>query len=82
MYSPWQLLALLTFTPVFAQFDSASVLGTVRDPSGAPLPGAKVTLENTRPESNRHTNTDNDGNYQILNVPIGTYRLSGEATGI
>ena len=74
-------LALLTFTPAYAQFDSASVLGTVRDSSGASLPGAKVTLENVKTGIQQNTNTDNSGNFQILNVPIGTYRLSGEAQG-
>ena len=42
------LLALLTVIPAAAQFDSASVLGTVRDSSGAAMAGAKVTLENTK----------------------------------
>ena len=42
---------------------------------------AKVILENTQTGIAQATTTDQDGNYQILNVPIGTYRLSGEATG-
>ena len=75
------VLVLSTLTIAFAQFDSASVLGTVRDPSGAPMAGAKVILENTQTGIAQTTTTDQEGNYQILNVPIGTYRLSGEATG-
>ena len=75
------VLALLTLTPVFGQFDSASVLGTVRDSSGAAVPAAKVTLENIKTGIQQNTNTDNAGNFQILNVPIGSYRLSGEAQG-
>jgi hypothetical protein len=75
------LLTLLSVVPAAAQFDSASVLGTVRDASGAAMPDAKVTLENTKTGIQQVTNTDAAGNYQILNVPIGTYRLSGEAAG-
>ena len=74
-------LALLTITPALGQFDSASVLGTVRDSSGATIPAAKVTLENIKTGIQQNTNTDNSGNFQILNVPIGSYRLSGEAPG-
>jgi len=41
------LLAVLGVLSLHAQFDSATVLGTVRDSSGAAMPGASVTLKNT-----------------------------------
>ena len=41
------LLALLASAPAFAQFETASVVGTVRDTSGASVPDATVTLTNT-----------------------------------
>jgi hypothetical protein len=75
------VLVLSTLTIAFAQFDSASVLGTVRDPTGAPMAAAKVLLENPQTGIAQTTTTDQEGNYQILNVPIGTYRLSSEAPG-
>ena len=74
-------LVFFLLPSAFAQFDSASVLGTVRDTSGAAMGGAKVTLENTKTGIAQTTTTDSDGNYQILNVAIGTYRLSGESQG-
>ena len=40
-------LLFLLGTALHAQFDSASVLGSVRDASGALVPGVSVTLENT-----------------------------------
>ena len=40
------LTAVLCPAPAFAQFDAATVLGTVRDSSGAVVPGATVALKN------------------------------------
>ena len=74
-------LTLVSLTSALAQFDSASVLGTVRDSSGASLANSKVTLENTKTGIQQNTATDESGNYQFLTVPIGTYRVSSEAPG-
>jgi hypothetical protein len=74
-------LAFSGAAPIFAQFESSSVLGTVRDSSGAPMANAKLTLENVKTGIAQTAQSDSDGNYQILNVPIGTYRLAAEATG-
>src|SRR3982750_4216520 len=75
------VIALLGVNSAQAQFESASVLGTVRDSSGAAMANAKVTLENVKTGIAQTTQSDSDGNYQILNVPIGTYRLGAEAAG-
>ena len=40
------LLVLFSASPALAQFDTASVVGTVRDPSGGVVSDAKVTLTN------------------------------------
>jgi hypothetical protein len=74
-------LALCGVEPALAQFESASVLGTVRDSSGAAMANAKLTLENVKTGIAQSSVSDGDGNYQILNVPIGTYRLAAEAPG-
>jgi hypothetical protein len=67
--------------PALAQFETAAVLGTVRDPSGAVVPGSKVTLENTQTGIVNTTQTDGAGNYEFLNVRVGTYRVKAEAMG-
>ncbi|HYO81862.1 MAG TPA: TonB-dependent receptor [Bryobacteraceae bacterium] len=74
-------LFLLLCAPGLAQFESAAVLGTVRDSTGGAVQGAKITLENTRTGVRSETATDTEGNYQFPSVRIGAYRVSGEATG-
>ncbi len=79
------LLALLfgfSFSaPAFAQFDSATVLGTVKDASGAIIPNAGVRLRNVATGITANTQTDSDGSYQFNNVKIGVYQITGEAQG-
>ena len=65
----------------YAQFDTATVLGTVHDSSGAVVPGATVTLRNVSTGITATTVSDADGNYQFLNVRIGTYTVRAELQG-
>ena len=64
-----------------AQFDSATVLGTVHDATGAGLPNATVTIKNDATGIAVTTQANNEGNYQFANVKIGTYRVSAELQG-
>jgi len=64
-----------------AQFDTATVLGTVRDPSGAVLPGVTVTLRNIETGISATAQTDANGDFQFVNVRIGPYRVTGEQQG-
>ena len=64
-----------------AQFDSATVLGTINDPNGAPIVNANVTLTNVETGIETTLQTDDDGNFQFTNVKIGTYRVRVEAAG-
>ena len=73
--------AWLTATTAFAQFDTATVLGTVRDPNGAVLPNVKVELKNSATGLATTAQTDSEGNYQFNNVRIGIYRASASAQG-
>ena len=72
---------LLLPTGAFAQFDAATVLGTVRDSSGAIVPGATVTLKNVSTGITATAVSDESGNYQFLNVRIGTYNVRAELQG-
>jgi len=65
----------------WAQFDTAAVLGTVRDPSGAVITNARLTLRNVNTGVTATAKTDAAGNYEFLTVKIGDYRMDAEATG-
>jgi hypothetical protein len=72
---------LLLASPGFAQFDAATVLGSVHDASGGVVPGATVTLKNIATGITATTVSDANGDYQFLNVRIGTYSVRAELQG-
>ena len=75
------LCLLLLFTKnSFSQADTGVITGTVTDPSGAVLPGVKVTI--TATETNRRQTfiTDNSGRYSSGPLRVGEYRIEAELT--
>jgi hypothetical protein len=60
---------------LFAQ-DTASITGTVADPTGAAIPNAQVSIQNLEHGVTRATTTNGDGAYLISAVPPGTYQLT------
>lgn len=60
---------------------TASIQGTVTDPSGATLPGAKVTYSNTETGASRNTVADSAGLFSFPNVPVGAYSITVSAEG-
>ena len=75
------LSSALSATLLFGQFESGTVLGAVDDPSGAAVPGAKVSLENVTTNVVLDTTTDTNGNYEFVNVHLGSYRVRVTAQG-
>jgi hypothetical protein len=67
--------------PLRAQFDSAAVLGTIRDSSGAVLAKSVVVLTNQDTGIQAKTLTDDGGTYTFSNVKIGMYAVAAEAAG-
>src|SRR5262245_50047498 len=74
------LLLLIAFNIVLAQ-SSAQVSGTVRDQTGAVLPGVEVVLTQTSTGLNRTAVTDETGSYSLPNLPVGPYRLEASLPG-
>lgn len=64
-----------------AQFETATVLGSVRDANEASVQNATVTLKNVATEITQTANTDANGDYQFTNVKIGSYQVIVEANG-
>jgi len=75
------LVLLFATTPAWAQFDTASVVGTVKDSSGATVPDAKVTLTNTETGVSVVRTTGPDGAYEFGTVRPGIYVVSAEKSG-
>jgi hypothetical protein len=69
------VLFLATATAAVAQFDSATVLGTVTDPSGAVIARSQVKLRNTGTGLERTAQSGEQGQFQFANLPIGSYKL-------
>ena len=70
------LFVLLLSVRVLAQ-EGGLVSGTVKDATGMTLPGAVLKLD----RFNRYTVSDNDGYFEFLNVPAGSYRVEVEYLG-
>jgi 2',3'-cyclic-nucleotide 2'-phosphodiesterase (5'-nucleotidase family) len=66
---------------LFGQFETSEVLGTVTDPSGGAVSKATVTLTNQGTGIELQTATDENGNYDFLNVKVGRYSLTVEQSG-
>ncbi|HYM12587.1 MAG TPA: carboxypeptidase-like regulatory domain-containing protein, partial [Bryobacterales bacterium] len=60
---------------------AGTVNGLVADPSGAAIPGAKVTLEQIGTGITRTVNTASDGLYSFSSVAVGDYTVTAEASG-
>jgi len=58
-----------------------SISGTVKDPTGAIIPGAMVTVKNTAQGTELKAVCDNQGFYTFPNLPVGKYDLTVEANG-
>ncbi|MGA3099441.1 MAG: carboxypeptidase-like regulatory domain-containing protein, partial [Bryobacteraceae bacterium] len=65
----------------FAQFETSEVLGTVRDPSRSVVAKAAVTLTNQETGIVAKTESDDNGNYDFLNVRVGRYAVTVEHAG-
>ena len=72
---------LLGLSPASAQTITATVRGTVTDPSGAVLAGVSVTATNVATNVKTATITNHDGAYNIQFLPIGQYRITVAASG-
>src|SRR6266849_8825609 len=67
--------------PAWGQEVTAAIVGTVTDPSGAPIKDADVTATDTERGTVRPAKTNDAGAYNITRLPVGTYSLKVTAPG-
>src|SRR5882762_63304 len=74
------ILLSLCAVSTYAQF-KASLQGTVLDPKGGAVPGAKVTVTNQNTGTSRETVASAEGFYRVTELPPGKYTVTVEAAG-
>src|SRR5579863_7251894 len=83
---PWRscvlaFLVLLACLKLSAQQITGNIRGTVTDPSGAVIGNAALTARQAETGLARSTTTDRNGNYVLLELPVGHYSLKVAAKG-
>jgi len=78
-----RLLTVSLFLSVrlFGQFDSATILGTVKDKTGGTVAGARVSITNIETAISAEKTTNEEGAYEFFNVRPGRYRITVERAG-
>lgn len=73
--------AIASDCPVIAQSIQGSILGTVKDQTGAAVPNASVKITDTDTGVSRTVTSNNAGDYQLLNIPADHYMVEINAEG-
>lgn len=81
----WILLSVITAVlfgvSASAQDANGRVVGTVTDTQGAAIAGARIIVTNVGTNGVSDTVTNNEGYYQVLQLPVGSYTVSAEHAG-
>src|SRR5580698_5895931 len=75
------LLSLLLAPAAWAQDATGKIAGNITDATGALIAGATVVVTSLDTRITKRTVTNSQGFYQVLQLPIGHYEVSAEATG-
>lgn len=75
------LVLLLWVATGFAQETTGGLQGTVKDPTGAVIPGAQVSMTGVSLVGSKEARTDGSGYYRFANLPPGSYTLTVKAKG-
>ncbi len=77
----WVAGAALFTASMHAQYENGGVVGTIKDPSGAPIARASVTATNTATGVVNKVETNDAGEYNLPQLRVGVYSLSSTAPG-
>jgi Carboxypeptidase regulatory-like domain len=73
--APLTVFLMLACLPSAHAQVSASIKGTITDPSGAPVPSADVKVKNLETGAIRNSATDEAGRYLVVSLPVGEYEI-------
>ena len=74
-------ITLLAAFSAFAQKITGNIHGTIIDPTGAVVDSAVVTAKHVETGLTRSATADRSGNYLLVELPVGHYRLEVAAKG-
>src|SRR5260370_39692008 len=75
------LSIFLLAAPIFGQDSTGRIVGVVTDPQKAAISGARITITDVETRITRTTTSGDDGAYQVLQLPIGSYSVTAEQSG-
>src|SRR5437016_2377530 len=75
------LIALGTTSLAFAQTATATIVGVVKDTSGALIPGVSITIKHTETGQTRTAISSGSGSYNVPLLPVGAYELTTTIPG-
>src|SRR5690349_19899410 len=78
MLSMFLSVAIFSRSVAHAQSATSEIVGTVKDATGAVLPGVALTVTHGASGQVRHLTTDAGGNYVVPSLPIGEYTIKAE----
>jgi len=73
-YIPALVIIFALAVTVFAQVDQGRIAGTVKDQTGAIIPGARITVKNERTGEERSIVSGDKGDYLVVALKPSTYR--------
>jgi len=81
IFWPLVMLAIMLASTAMGQSTFGSFVGTVHDASGAVVADCVITIENLGTSASRSTLSDKDGNYVLINIDPGMYKITMQAPG-
>src|SRR5215813_7331271 len=76
------LLGVFGLPLLHGQADTARIVGTITDPTGAVIPGASITVKNERTSLTRKTIANERGQYLVSQLAPSQYGITAEAKGM
>src|ERR1039457_7299485 len=73
---------VIASTPVLAETEAGRIVGVLKDPSGALVPGGQISIKNLDSGAAQSSTTDPQGRYSFDAVPAGRYQASATSYGL